>query len=206
MISVYSTQGNGAFSRSACFRPGRVAIRLWGLVIVCGFLVAGCASAPKPPRQPDDACAIFTEKPEWRKAARRAERRWGTPMQVQLAIIRRESSFRYNATPGSTSAYGYPQAIDGTWDWYREDTGRRGAKRTEFADAADFVGWYTDLSQRMLGISKWDGFRQYLAYHEGHTGFRRGSYRRKAWLIAAAREVDEYARTYGEQLRRCRMR
>lgn len=132
------------------------------------------------------------------------------PAQIQLAIIRNESSFRHNARPRSrsggylSSAYGYPQAIDGTWEWYRRQTGNRRAKRTDFADAADFIGWYTDISQRLLGISKWDAYNQYLAYHEGHTGFRRGSYRQKRWLQRYAQRVDQHARVYGEQLRRCR--
>jgi hypothetical protein len=206
MISVCSSRGNAWADRPFGPRWRLASVRLWISLTLAGGLLVGCAGAPKPPRQPDDACAIFAEKPKWHKATRRAERRWGTPMQVQLAIIRNESSFRHDARPRTSSAYGYSQAIDGTWNWYREQTGRSNAKRTDFADAADFVGWYTDLSQRLLGISKWDGYNQYLAYHEGHTGFQRGSYRRKDWLVAVARRVDEDARTYGEQLRRCRMR
>lgn len=182
------------------------------LLVAIGLFLGGCASAPKPPRKPDDACAIFAEKPQWHKAARKAERRWGIPIEVQLAIIRYESSFRHDARPRSasggylSSAYGYPQAIDGTWNWYREQTGKRRAKRTDFADAADFIGWYTHISQRQLGISKWDAYNQYLAYHEGHSGFQRGSYRSKNWLQQYARRVDQHARAYGEQLRRCKMR
>jgi len=185
-------------------------VRPWAVAGLLGCLLVGCASGPKPPRQANDACAIFAEKPKWQRATRRAERRWGVPAQIQLAIIRNESSFRHNARPRSrsgaflSSAYGYPQAIDGTWDWYRSQTGNRRAKRTDFADAADFVGWYIDISQRLLGISKWDAYNQYLAYHEGHTGFRRGSYRQKRWLQRYARQVDQHARVYGEQLRRCR--
>jgi len=175
--------------------------------------LSGCATAP--PQRPQDACAIFSEKPKWYKAARKAEAKWGTPVQVQLAIIRAESGFRHDARPPrerllgvplwrASSAYGYPQAKDGTWDWYREKTGNRGARRTNFADAVDFVGWYTDVSQRTLGISKWDAYNQYLAYHEGHGGYKRGTYKGKAWLMGVARKVDSYARTYGAQLASCR--
>lgn len=187
-------------------------LKVSALVAVTGLLISACAGAPKPPSQPEDACAIFSERPKWHKAAQRTEKRWGVPTQIQLAIIRYESSFRHNARPLSSSgrrlssAYGYAQAIDGTWDWYRSKTGRHDAKRTDFADSVDFIGWYADLSQRMLGISKWDAYNQYLAYHEGHTGFRRGSYRRKVWLRQVARRVDSHASTYGEQLRQCRMR
>jgi len=185
---------------------------LCGLFAVNALLVAGCASVPEPPRQPDDACAILAEKPKWDRAMREVKRRWGIPVEVQLAIIRNESSFRHDARPRSpsggyaSSAYGYPQAIDGTWEWYRDETGKRWAKRTDFADAADFIGWYANRSQRTLGISPKDAYNQYLAYHEGHTGFRRGSYRKKPWLQRYARQVDRHARTYATQLTRCRVR
>jgi hypothetical protein len=163
------------------------------------LLVGGCASAPSPPSKPLDACAIFKERPSWYKATKKAERKWGTPIPVQLAIIQAESSFRHDARPPGrvSSAYGYSQAIDGTWDWYREQTGNRRAKRTNFDHAVDFVGWYTDVSHRTLGISKSDGYRQYLAYHEGHRGFQRGTYRKKDWLVRVARRVDQQAKTYG---------
>lgn len=199
---------------SLCFglRAGRRAASLSRLLALVVLLIAGCTTAPKPPRQPGDACAILAEKPKWDSAMRRVQRRWGVPVELQLAIIRNESSFRHDARPRSpnggyaSSAYGYPQAIDGTWKWYRDETGRRRAKRTDFADATDFIGWYANVSQRLLGISISDAYNQYLAYHEGHTGFRRGSYRKKLWLQRYARRVDRHARTYAEQLSRCRVR
>jgi hypothetical protein len=190
--------------RSSCGSGAGSATRVvLGLLIL---VIAGCATAPPPPSRPLDACAIFKERPNWYKSAKRAERKWGTPIQVQLAIIQAESSFRHDARPPGrvSSAYGYSQAIDGTWDWYRDQTGNRRAKRTNFDHAVDFVGWYTDVSHRTLGISKSDGYRQYLAYHEGHRGFQRGTYRNKAWLMRVARRVDDQAKTYGTQLRACR--
>jgi len=51
-----------------------------------------------------------------------------------MAIIRQESSFQADAQPPRSrilwiipgprpsSAYGYSQALDGTWDWYRQAT------------------------------------------------------------------------------------
>jgi hypothetical protein len=143
---------------------------------------------------------------------RRVKRRWGVPVEVQLAIIRNESAFRHDARPRSpdggyaSSAYGYAQAIDGTWQWYRDETGKRRAKRTDIGDAADFIGWYTNISRRVLGIPLTDVYNQYLAYHEGHTGFRRRTYRKKLWLQRYARQVDRHARTYAAQLSRCQPR
>ncbi len=177
------------------------------------FLLAGCATAP--PRAPDDLCAIFRQYPDWYEGAREMEQRWGTPIHVAMAFIDQESSYRHDARPPRnyvlgfipwgrvTSAYGYAQALDGTWDDYERATGD-GGSRSDFDDATDFIGWYTDASSRHLGLSKWDAYNQYLAYHEGRGGFRRGSYRQKPWLMQVARKVDQQSRTYGRQLAQCR--
>ncbi|WP_280178743.1 transglycosylase SLT domain-containing protein [Metapseudomonas lalkuanensis] len=177
------------------------------------LLLAGCATAP--PRAPDDLCAIFREYPDWYEDAREMEQRWGTPIQVAMAFIDQESSYRHDARPPRhyvlgfipwgrvTSAYGYAQALDGTWDDYERATGDDGS-RSDFDDATDFIGWYTDASSRHLGLSKWDAYNQYLAYHEGRGGFRRGSYRQKPWLTQVARKVERQSATYGRQLQHCR--
>jgi hypothetical protein len=193
----------------------RTPLRLLSVLALCS-LVAACATAP--PANPDNACLIFEERPEWYRAARDAEKAWGVPVQVQLAIIRQESGFRHDAKPPraellgvplwwrKSSAYGYAQAKDETWDWYRAKSGNGWADRDDFADATDFIGWYGDVSRRTLGISKWDTYNQYLAYHEGHGGWSRRTYNGKPWLLKVARRVDTEARTYGAQLRGCRGR
>jgi len=177
------------------------------------LIISGCAS--RPPASTENICGIFEDKPRWYKAAAKSEKKWGTPIHVQMAIIRQESNFDAKAKPPrgkmlgfipwkrKSSAFGYAQAKDETWDWYRQNTGNRGADRDDFRDAIDFVGWYTDVSQKRLGISKWDPYSQYLAYHEGHGGFERGTYAQKDWLLAVARNVDFTAREWGAQLRVC---
>lgn len=104
-----------------------------------------------------------------------------------------------------SSAYGYSQALDGTWNWYLEDTGQAAwlTSRDDFEDASDFVGWYMDKTRRINGVAMGDAVSQYLAYHEGHGGYKRGSYRSKRWLIQAARKVGNMAEVYGRQLRSC---
>lgn len=189
----------------------RKARRSWSLA--CLLALGGCATSP--PENVENICEIFEDRRGWYKAARKSEKRWGTPAHVQMSIIRQESSFRFNARPPRTrilgfipwtrpsDAYGYAQALDSTWDWYRKETGRRFAARDDFDDAIDFVGWYTNKSHETAGISKWDPYNQYLAYHEGQGGWQQGTYRRKAWLKETARTVDYRAREWGAQLRRC---
>ncbi len=178
------------------------------------LFLASCATAP--PSSVENACQIFAEKDNWFKESLKVEKKYGLPIQVQLAIMRQESSFRHNAVPPratvlgipmwwrQSSAYGYAQAKDSTWDWYIEKTGNRGADRDDYGDAVDFMGWYANISHKSLGISKWDAYNQYLAYHEGHGGWKRQSYLNKNWLINVAKKVDKNAKTYGQQLSQCR--
>lgn len=184
------------------------------LLAIAALAITGCATTP--PSQPNNLCAIFREKDGWFNAALASYERWGAPIPVMMAIIYQESAFRADAAPPRThlfwvipwtrvsSAYGYTQALDSTWAWYVEETGNFGAERDDFADAIDFVGWYIDTSHDMLGIAKADAFSQYLAYHEGQGGYRRGSYRGKHWLLETARRVDARAARYARQLRTCR--
>ena len=99
-----------------------------------------------------------------------------------------------------SSAYGYAQAIDGTWEGYLRDTGRRRAARDDFANSSDFIGWYMHTNSRVNGVPLGDAYNQYLAYHEGKAGYARGSYRGKAWLPPVARDVEAWAVRYHHQL------
>ena len=181
------------------------------------MLVASCSGGDKsPPRNLDNACSIVDQRPKYLKAFERTERKWGVPVHVQMATIYQESRFDGDArTPvqyvlgiipmgRQSSAYGYAQALDGTWDEYRKETGRRGADRDDIYDASDFIGWYMNKTRDRNGIALSDARNQYLAYHEGHTGYARGSYRSKSWLVRVADQVAARADTYRSQLTRCR--
>lgn len=96
---------------------------LGGLFVL--IWLTGCATSP--PSQKMDICSIFREKDDWYASAKQAYRRWGTPIPVQLAIINQESSFVDDARPARvrflgiplwrpSSAFGYCQAKDDTWD------------------------------------------------------------------------------------------
>ena len=183
------------------------------VLVLCMLSLASCSNAP--PGNISDSCEIFREKDDWYDDARDSYERWGVPIHVQLAIIHQESRFMHDAkteleyflwlipTGRKSSAYGYAQAKDETWDWYMESTDNRGADRDDFADAVDFIGWYGRLSYDMLDISRWDAYNQYLAYHEGHGGYRRKTFNQKPWLIQVAKKVDKLAKSYHTQLSRC---
>jgi hypothetical protein len=185
------------------------AFSLMLLVVACGN------SNNTAPRNLDSACSIVDQRPKYLKAMKRAEREWGVPVHVQMATIYQESKFIGNArtphqyalgiipTGRQSSAYGYGQALDGTWDEYRNDTRNRGARRNNIKDATDFIGWYMAESNERLGIALDDTANQYLAYHEGRTGYARGSHNSKSWLIRVSNDVDDRAELYQRQLIAC---
>ena len=178
--------------------------------------LAACGSREfTAPRNLDDACGLGRERPEYMRAMRRTERRWGVPVHVQMAIIHQESRFDGDIRPPfryalgvipmgrQSSALGYSQALDGTWEEYQQDTGNRRASRTDIGDATDFMGWYMNLTLERNGVALDDTRNQYLAYHEGHTGYARGSYNSKPWLLEVTDRVVERAERYRQQLQGC---
>jgi len=181
--------------------------------VVSIAVLGGCATAP--PKDQSDLCEIFREKPGWYDDAVDMQDEWGTPIQISMAFVKQESSFRHDAKPPKdyllgfipwgrvSSAYGYAQAQDPAWEDFQKATGH-GGSRTDFADSLMFIGWYTSETQRQLGVSKWDAYNQYLAYHEGRGGYKRKSYQAKPSLIRVARKVEQQAKDYGWQLKQCR--
>jgi hypothetical protein len=189
--------------------------KLFALLIV--MLVASCGSRDTTaPRNLDDACSILSERPHYRRAFKKVERRWGVPTNVMMAVMHQESKFIGNArTPHrymlgiipmgrQSSAYGYSQALDSTWDDYREQTSSRRARRTDINDAADFMGWYMSGTTKRIGIPLTDARNQYLAYHEGRTGYLRGSHNNKSWLLSVSQRVAVRSDLYAKQLPYCR--
>ena len=190
----------------------RLRVRLLLLTVVV-FIVSGCATPP--PSNQSNLCSIFRQYPNWYEDAVDMQQKWGTPINVAMAIMKQESSYRHDALPPKdyvlgfipwgrvSSAYGYAQAQDPAWADSQKHTGH-GGSRSSFDDAMQFIGWYTHETQRQLGVSKWNAYGQYLAYHEGRGGYKRGTYRNKPWLMKVARKVEQQSRDYGWQLKQCR--
>lgn len=183
------------------------------LAVAATLLLGGCATPP--PQNTSNLCEIFYEHRDWYDAAAKVRDKWGVPIHVPMSIMYQESSFKHNARPPmrwflgfipygrASSAYGYSQAKTVTWDEYVKEADRFWASRDNFDDAIDFMGWYISKSQRLNGVSKWDAHNQYLNYHEGWGGYKRGSYKKKAWLVQTAKKVDSRAKTYAAQLKSC---
>ncbi|SHO55357.1 hypothetical protein VQ7734_01078 [Vibrio quintilis] len=183
------------------------------LQLTASLVLLGCATSP--PSQVSNLCEIFREKPSWYEDAVDMEKQWGTPVQVAMAFVKQESSFRHDALPPKdyllgfipfgrvSSAYGYAQAQDPAWEDFQKAT-HHGGSRTDFADSMMFIGWYTRETNKQLGLSMWDTYNQYLAYHEGRGGFARKTYSQNPSLKRIARRVEKQAKDYGWQLKQCR--
>lgn len=184
------------------------------LALFAILTLAGCATSP--PKNPENLCSIFYEKDDWHDSAVKMTKRWGVPIQVPMAMMYQESSFQHDARPPKvyvlgfipwgrvSSAYGYSQALDGTWRQYKHETGRSGADRDSFDDSLDFMGWYVTKTHKINGVSKWSAKNQYLNYHDGWGGYRRHSYLKKPWLVRVAAKVDARSRRYANQYAGCK--
>ena len=179
-------------------------------IFICILFLSSCSSSPK---NTADGCSIFSERYLWYKHAKKAEQKWGTPIYLQLAIIKIESDFDWLAKPKrhkifkvipyrrQSSSLGYSQAIKGTWKQYKNETGNKFATRTRFKDSVDFIGWYTTKTEQILKISKKDAFKQYIAYHEGWGNYK--NYKKKQKIILLAKKVENQSNRYKKQLKKC---
>ena len=186
------------------------------VIVGVSLALSACATAPS---HINDVCAVFDQRDgwfnNWQSEARRVERKYGVPVPVLMATIRKESGFKGRARPPRTkllgfipwkhksSAYGYSQALDGTWTQYQVDSGNFAARRSNFGDAIDFVGWYHARTAEKYGVARNDTFNLYLAYYVGWTGYGRGDWKSNASLQRYARDTDSMARKYATQLRQC---
>ena len=174
------------------------------------LILSSCSSIPK---NTADGCSIFSDRYLWYKHAKKTEKKWGTPIHIQLAIIKMESDFDWLAKPKRkkifkiipykrpSSSLGYSQAVKGTWKQYKNETGNKLAVRTRFKDSVDFIGWYTNKTEKLLKISKKDSFKQYIAYHEGWGNYK--NYKKNQKVIILAKKVKKHSERYKGQLKKC---
>jgi len=183
------------------------------ILFIVLFFLTSCSSIPK---NTADGCSIFSERYFWYKHAKKTERKWGTPISLQLAIIKMESDFDWLAKPPrhklfkvipykrKSSSLGYSQAVKGTWEQYKNETNNSLATRVRFKDSVDFIGWYTNKTEKILKISKKDSFRQYIAYHEGWGNYK--NYKKNAKVVSLAKRVEQQTNKYKKQLNDCNKR
>lgn len=178
--------------------------------------LSACATAP---RHINNVCAVFDQRDgwfnDWQQAAYSASAKYGIAMPILMATIRKESGFNADARPSRkyllglipwgyvSTADGFSQALDGTWDQYRRETGNVTAQRSNFADAIDFVGWYYAKSAALLNIPRDDIYHLYLAYYLGWDAYQLGAWRENPSAQRHALDVTKMAADYASQLQQC---
>ena len=133
------------------------------LISILLFFVTACSSIPK---NTQNSYAIFEERYLWYKHAKASYEKWGAPIHLQLAFVKKESDFNWLAKPPRkklfkvipfkrlSSSFGYSQAVEGTWKQYKRETNNSLATRARFKDSVDFIGWYINKTSKILKISK----------------------------------------------------
>ena len=174
------------------------------------FFISACSSIPQ---NTSNSCKIFDERYLWYKHSKKVQKKWGTPIHIQLAIIKMESDFDWLAKPPRqklfkiipfkrpSSSFGYSQAVKGTWEQYKIETGNKFATRARFKDSVDFIGWYTNKTSSILKIPLKDAFKQYIAYHEGWGNYK--NYKKNKKVIGLAKKVERQSKIYEKQFLKC---
>ena len=174
------------------------------------FIFTSCSSIPKNTK---NSCAIFEERYLWYKHTKTSYKKWGAPIHIQLAFVKKESDFNWLAKPPRkklfkvipfkrpSSSFGYSQAVVGTREQYKRETNNKFATRARFKDSVDFIGWYINKTSKILKISKKDAYRQYLAYYKGWGDYK--NYKKDKKAIIYASSVRDLADNYRKQLTRC---
>ena len=177
------------------------------------FIITSCSSIPSNTR---NTCNIFNERYLWYKHAKNSEKKWGAPIYIQMAFIKKESDFNWLAKPKRlklfkiipykrpSTSFGYSQAVKGTWEQYKKETKNPLATRARFKDSVDFIGWYINKTEKILKIPKTDAYRQYIAYHEGWGNYK--NYKNNQKVIIFAKRVKEQSNLYRKQLLQCQNR
>ena len=180
--------------------------------LIFSFLIS-CSSIPQ---NTQNACSIFSERYLWYKHAKNSSEKYGVPVHLILAFVNKESGFNRWAKPERTklfkiipykrpsSSFGYSQAIDKTWDQYKNETNNMLALRSRFKDSVMFIGWYINKTHQMNKIPLNDSYRQYLNYYLGWGNYAKKAYKTDKKAIIFAKNVKTQSNIYRKQLKSCK--
>ena len=176
------------------------------------FFLASCSSVPK---NTLNACKIFDEKYLWYKHAKKSSETYGAPIHIILAFVNKESGFNRWAKPKRkklfkivpykrpSSSFGYSQAVNKTWELYKNETNNPMALRARFKDSVMFIGWYMKKTNKINKIPLNDSYRQYLNYYLGWGAYAKKIYKTDTKAIIFAKSVEKQSKIYKKQLLEC---
>ena len=176
------------------------------------FVLTSCSSVPK---YPQNACKIFGQNYLWYKSAKKSSEKYGAPVHIILAFINKESGFNRWAKPKRkklfkivpykrpSSSFGYSQAVNKTWELYKNETNNPMALRARFKDSVMFIGWYIKKTNKINKIPLNDSYRQYLNYYLGWGAYAKKIYKTDTKAIIFAKSVEKQSKIYKKQLLGC---
>ena len=183
------------------------------LYFIIFFLIASCSSVPK---YPQNACKIFGENYLWYKSVKKSSETYGAPIHIILSFVNKESGFNRWAKPKRkklfkivpykrpSSSFGYSQAINKTWELYKQETDNPLALRARFKDSVMFIGWYVNKTHKINKIPLNDPYRQYLNYYLGWGSYAKKKYKTDKNSIIFAKKVEKQSKIYKNQLYECK--
>ena len=182
------------------------------LYFIIFFLIAS-SSVPK---YPQNACKIFGENYLWYKSVKKSSETYGAPIHIILSFVNKESGFNRWAKPKRkklfkivpykrpSSSFGYSQAINKTWELYKQETDNPLALRARFKDSVMFIGWYVNKTHKINKIPLNDSYRQYLNYYLGWGNYAKKVYKTDKNAVLFAKSVEKQSKIYKRQLRECK--
>ena len=182
-------------------------------ILILLFFISSCSSVPK---YPQNACKIFGQKYLWYKSAKKSSDTYGAPIHIILAFVNKESGFNRWAKPKRnklfkivpykrpSSSFGYSQAVNKTWDLYKNENKKPAALRISFKNSSDFIGWYFWKTNKINKVSLKDTRNMYLNYYLGWTAYKNKAYEKDRKAIILAKNVEKQAKIYKNQLRECK--
>jgi len=188
-------------------------IKIKFLYFLIFSLLASCSSIPKNTK---NACSIFSERYLWYKHTKNSSKKYGAPVHVILAFVKKESGFNRWAKPQRSklfkvipykrpsSSFGYSQAVKKTWELYKTETDNPLALRTRFKDSVYFISWYISKTNKINKIPLNDSYRQYLNYYLGWGNYAKKTYKTDKEAIIFAKSVKTQSNIYRKQLRKCK--
>ncbi|GAB4223233.1 MAG: transglycosylase SLT domain-containing protein [Francisella sp.] len=181
-------------------------LKVFSIMFLC-ILLLNCSEKVQIDHN-KDICTILKENPDWKKTLIKVHEKYKVEPEFIMALIYQESRFDAKAKSKHSTAYGYAQVINKTWKHFQEDV-KANAKRDNFDDSAEFVGWYVSQLANKLKIKMTDYSNLYMAYMLGATGFKR--YKNGTFKNTEKIEKDKkitlklkgYTKEYKSQLKQC---
>ena len=185
------------------------------IYLIIFLFLTSCSSVPK---YPANACKIFGEKYLWYKHAKKSSETYNAPLHIILAFVKKESGFNRWAKPKRkklfkiipykrpSSSFGYSQAVNKTWELYKNETNNPLALRSRFKDSVMFIGWYINKTNKINKIPYKESYRQYLNYYLGWGNYAKKAYKTDKKAVIYAKNVEKQSNIYKKQLYECQKR